>query len=236
MKKLLPPRRNCNQVHGLKELANITLVCFVLFFISSTVRAQSGCEIKFDLVEHPLTTDRNLVTVSTAVNAKQSAGDGIHFTLIVKNNSGKTMPIKNMADQLLVALYNESGLDIAIPNHSMAPINRGPGNRRWKFRSETVSPGRAYVNGKAEKNDLKTQEYIEIPAGGICKVNLILKNVKQVGTAKDQSRKSRIPTTNLAPGKYKLKMFLSIVSKEQIKSGGFVASVESPMIDIEYGK
>jgi len=80
------------------------------------------------------------------------------------------------------------------------------------------------------------QEYIETPAGGNYKVNLIIKNVKQVESVQDVQDKFRKPTINLSPGKYKLKMWLSIFLNEQNKSGGFVANFESPMIDIDYSK
>jgi hypothetical protein len=220
-----------------KLIAYITSICFGIFLISGTVSAQSGSEIKFNVIENPLTTDKNLATVSTVVNAKQSVGSGIHFTLIVHNNSGKDIAIKNIADRLSVALYNEKGLNISIPNYELSgDTHRSYENRKWKFRSESVSPDKVYVNGKEDKNNIKELEYLEIPAGGNCKVNLMIKNVKQVETAEDIQNKSSKPTINLEPGKYKLRMFLSIITKEAIKSGGFVISFQSPKIDIDYNK
>jgi hypothetical protein len=63
-----------------KIIAYISSICFGLF-LSTTVKAQSGSEIKFNFMNHPLTTDKDLVTVSTAINAKQSfSGNGVHFT------------------------------------------------------------------------------------------------------------------------------------------------------------
>ncbi|WP_157547227.1 hypothetical protein [Niabella soli] len=198
--------------------------------------AQSGGEIQFNRMESPLTTNKNIVTVSTAINAKQTvSSNGIHFILIVKNNSGKAIAIKNIADQLSVALYNERGLNIAIPNDALLEIHRA--DRKWKFRSESVYPDALYINGKEEKTDLKMLEYIAIPVNSICKMHLIIKRVKHVETPYNVDNwYLKKPTINLASGKYKLRMWLPIISNEQNKSRGFVASFESPMIDIGYGK
>lgn len=206
-----------------------------LLLHSSISWAQSGSEIKFNFTDHPLTTDKNLVSVSALINAKQSVGNGIHFTIIVKNNSGKSIFIKNIANQLSIALYNDRGLDISVPDlDKNADINRA--TRKWKFRSESVFPSKLYTNGREEKSNLKMLEYFEIPAGGNLKINLIIKNVKQINTPDDVRDNFSKPTINVAPGKYKLTMWLPIFSNDQTRSGGFVASFQSPMIDVEYGK
>lgn len=204
------------------------------------VCAQSDTVIKFNINDQPsLKTDKNLVAVSAVIDAKQSASkDGIYFTLIVKNNSGKVIDIDNIADKLLIALYNESGFDVAIPNDALlfVLINKNPADRKWKFRSESVTLGSAYVNGIKEKSDLKTQEYIMIPAFGTYKVNLIIRKVKQVKNFKEVGEKRLKPTINLAIGKYKLKMWLNIFLKDETESGKIIASFISPMIDIDYSK
>lgn len=219
----------------MKTIITYTIILSLSLFLNSgTSRAQSGNEIKFNFTDHPLTTDKNMVSVSAFVNAKQPSGDGIHFTIIVKNNSGKSIFIKNIANQLSIALYNERGLDISVPDlDKYADVNRA--TRKWKFRTESVFPSKLHTNGKEEKSDLKMLEYFEFPAGGNSKINLIIKNVKQVNTPEDVRDKFSKPTINLAPGKYKLKMWLPIFSNDQNKSGGFVASFQSTMIDVDYG-
>ncbi|TKC06957.1 hypothetical protein [Pedobacter frigoris] len=220
-----------------KISAYIYLVCLGLLLNSSTINAQTGSEIKFKLLNEQLAGDKNLVTVSAVINAAQSvSGNGIHFALIVKNNSGNAISIKNIADVLTVTLYNKLGLDIAITNQSLAPINRRPSDRKWRFRSESVVPDKFYINGKEEKSNLKNQQYIEIPAGGNCKVNLRIKDVKQVETPQDVQNKLLKPTIKLAPGNYKLKLYLSIVPAQQNKLAGRSAIYLSPMIDIDYTK
>ncbi len=205
-----------------------------LYLSIGTASAQSGSEIRFNTFGK--TIDTSLVMVSATVNPKQSISmDGIHFSIIVRNNSGNSITIKNISDLLYLALYNERGLDIAIENMSMAPINRK--DRSWKFRSEAVSPDKAYINGKDEKSDLKQLEYVEIPARGKYLINLMLKNVKDVKNSKDVQDRYLKPTVKLASGKYRLKMWLSIFLKERNSSGSSrIAGFESPMIDIEYGK
>lgn len=217
-----------------KIMSYLSSVCFSILLSSSMVNAQSGSEVKLNLMDHPLTTNKNLVSISTAVDSKQSSSEGIHFTLILKNNSGKAAAIKNIADQLSISLYNERGLDISVPNSALEEINRGQADRKWKFRSGSVVPYKMYINGKEEKINLKTQEYFEIPAGGNLKVDLKIQNVKQVETAKDVHDKILKPTKGIASGKYKLKLFLSVFSKDRSKSGGFIANFQSPMIDIDY--
>jgi hypothetical protein len=221
------------------KTAYIYLICFGLLLNSSTIIAQTGSEIKFKLLNESSNAHKGLVTVSTAINTKQLAsGNGIHFTLIVKNNSCNTISTKNIVNQLSVSLFNELGLDISVPNEALndVKINRRAEDRKWRFRSESVVLDRVYTNGKEDKRDLKMQEYIEIPAGGDFKINLVLRNVKQVETPQDVQDRILKPTKSLSAGIYKLKLFLSIVSNEQNKSGGFIASFQSPMIDIDYSK
>lgn len=199
--------------------------------------AQTGREIKFSANDHPLTKNKNLVSVSVVIDPKQPiSGNGIHFMLIVKNNSGKPIFLKNAADVLFVGLYNSSGFDIAISNLALIPINRGPDDRKWKFRSESVTVGSVYINGRVDTEDIKKQEYIEVPAGGDWKVDLTLKNVKKVETPQDAREKFLKPTITLLPGMYKLDMWVSIVSKDHNESGGVMASFKSPMIEIDYSK
>lgn len=215
-----------------KILACISSVVFCLFLCTGTVLAQSGSEIKFNVLDGPLTTDKNLVSVSTFINAKQSAGDGIHFTVIVKNNSSKAIFIKNTASKLLIALYNELGYNISITNiDQRVPVNRADA---WKFRSESVFPSSLHTNGKEENGDIKMKEYFEVPGGGTSKVDLIIKDVKQVENDKDLENKFLKPKVKLIPGKYKLQMLFSVFSKDRSKSAGFIAGFESPFIDIEY--
>jgi len=95
----------------------IFLVCVGLFF-NGAVLAHSVSEIKFDVGNHPLTTDKNLVTVSSSIATKQANVDGVHFTISVKNNSGKSIDILNVANRLSVGLFNERGYDIAIRNNA----------------------------------------------------------------------------------------------------------------------
>ncbi|TKC06956.1 hypothetical protein [Pedobacter frigoris] len=200
-----------------------------------TIIAQTGSKVKFNLLKEPSATDKNLITVNGAINAKQPiSGKGIHFTLIVENNSSNAISIKNIADVLTVALYNKLGFDIAVPNNALAPINRHPDDRKWRFRSESVVPDKFYINGKEEKSNLKNQQYIEIPAGGNCKVNLRIKDVKQVETPQDVQNKLLGPTIKLAPGNYKLKLYLIIASAQQNSLGAYGGVYLSPMIDIDY--
>lgn len=220
-----------------KITAYIAFLCFGIILSSDALWAQSSSEIKFNLMNPSSTTNKNLVTISTAINAKQSvSSNGIHFTLILQNNSGRDIAIKNIADQLTVVLSNERGLDVSVPNNALLEINRGPEDRKWRFRSESVSQDGAFINGKEDKRDFKKLEYIEIPTGGIYKANLIIKNMKQVATPQDVVDKFRKPTVNLAPGKYKLRMYLLINLHDQDKLRGKIAPYfQSPMIDIEYG-
>lgn len=196
---------------------------------------KTGTEIKFKLLNEPFAADKKLITVSGAINTKRSvSGNGIHFTLIVKNNSGNAISIKNIADVLAVSLYNQLGLNIAVPNNALAEINRHPDDRKWRFRSESVVPDKFYINGKEEKSNLKNQAYIEIPAHGNCKVNLILQDVKQVETPQDVQDKFLKPTIKLAPGKYKLNLHLLIALAQQNSIGAYGVVYLSPMIDIDY--
>ncbi|MEJ2880144.1 hypothetical protein [Pedobacter sp. GR22-6] len=91
---------------------------FFGLFLSVAVSAQSVSKIKFDVGNHPLTTDKNLVSVSTSIATKQAYVDGIHFKLIVENNSGKSIGSLNVANRLAVGLFNERGYDIAIRNNA----------------------------------------------------------------------------------------------------------------------
>lgn len=217
-------------------MKNLTIYIVTLFLSIGIVNAQSNVEIPFKTFGRSRSLDKNLVTVRAIVNSKQAASmNGMQFSIIVSNISGKTMSIKNIADILTVSLYNEQGLDISVENESMVIIDRK--ERKWKFRSESVIPDQAYINGKKEKRDLKEMEYIEIPAGGKYMVNLKLKNVKEVKTPKDVNNRFTKPTLKLASGKYQLKLWLSIRLKPD-ESNGILRSVnfESPMIPINYGK
>jgi hypothetical protein len=217
------------------KIAYICFVCIGLTLISSVNFAQTGSEIKFKLLGEPSTTYKDSVTVSAAINAKQLAsGSGIHFTLIVKNNSGNAISLTNMANLLSVSLYNEHGLDISVPNAALNEfkINRA-GDRKWKYRSESVVLDEVSVNGIKESGDIKMQEHIQIPAGGIWKINLILKDVKPVEKFEDVQNRILKPTKSLSPGKYKLHLFL-LTSAQQYKPGERSAVYESPMIDVIY--
>ncbi|WP_316793702.1 hypothetical protein [Pedobacter frigoris] len=219
------------------KTAYIYLICFGIVLMSSTNFAQTGSEIKFKLLNGSLATDKNLVTVSAAINARQSvSGNGIHFTLIVKNTSGNAISIQNIVNELTVSLYNEKGLNISVPNDvsSEVKINRSPKDGQKKLQSESVIVDQVSINGRKESSDFKKQEYIQIPADGNCKVNLILKNVKQVETPQDVQNRILKPTKSLSSGKYKLKLYLSIVSSQQNKSVVGGAIYFSPMIDIDY--
>lgn len=116
------------------------------------------------------------------------SGNGIHFTLIVKNNSGITISLKNIVNLLNVSLSNEKGLDIAIPNQALSDYkgNRGPAeNRKWRFHSGPVVADQPSINGRKEVGDFKKQKCNQIPAGGSWKINLTIKDVKQVSTSQD---------------------------------------------------
>lgn len=77
-------------------------------------------------------------------------------------------------------------------------------------------------------------EYIDIPAGGEWKINLTIKNVKQVETKEDVQNRMLKPSKSLSPGKYKLRLFLVIVASEQNKSAWKGEAYYTPPIDIEY--
>jgi len=77
-------------------------------------------------------------------------------------------------------------------------------------------------------------EFIDIPAGGEWKIDLILKNVKQVETKEDVQNSFLKPTKSLSPGKYKLTLFLLIALFEQNKSAWKGEVYNTPFIDIEY--
>ena len=213
-------------------------MCFAFLLNSNSIIAQTGTEIKFKTYNNSSGTSKDLVTVSTVINAKQPlAGHGIHFTLVVKNNSSIGISVKNIVDKLTVGLYNDRGLDISVPNEGLNEfiINRRAGDRKWRFRSETVVPDdRVSINGRMEKSDIKKMEFIDIPAGGEWKINLIIKNVKQVETKEDVQNSFLKPNKSLSPGKYKLMLFLVIVASEQNKSAWKGASYYTPFIDIEY--
>lgn len=222
------------------KTAYIYLLCLGLLLKASTILAQTGSEIKFNLSNESSTPDKNLVAVSTIVDAKQPvSGNGIHFTLIVRNNSGNAISLKNIVSQLSVSLFNEEGLNIAVSNEALndIKINKGPTeNRKWRFHSESVVSDLPSVNGRKESGDFKKQEYIQIPAGGNWKVNLTIKNVKQVTTPQDVQNRMLKLTKSLSPGKYKLKLFLPVVAVQQNKSVKNSAIYLSPMIDIDYTK
>ena len=211
-------------------------MCFAFLLSSNSINAQTGTEIKFKTYNNSSGTSKDLVTVSTVINAKQPlAGNGIHFTLVVKNNANMAISLKNMIDRLTVSLYNDRGLNISIPNISPEKINRRAGDRKWRFRSETVVPDdRVSINGRMEKSGIKKMEFIDIPAGGEWKINLVVKNVKQVETKEDVHNRILKPSKSLSPGKYKLMLFLVIVASEQNKSAWKGTSYYTPFIDIEY--
>jgi hypothetical protein len=211
-------------------------MCFAFLLSSNSIIAQTGTEIKFKTSNNTSGTSKDLVTVSTVINPKQPlAGNGIHFTLVVKNNANMAISLKNMVDRLTVSLYNDRGLNISIPNINPDIINRRAEDRKWRFRSETVVPDdRVSINGRIENSDIKKMEFIDIPAGGEWKINLIIKNVKQVETPEDVQNRILKPSKSLSPGKYKLKLFLSIAVFEQNKSAWKGTSYYTPFIDIEY--
>ena len=211
-------------------------MCFAFLLNSNSIIAQTGTEIKFKTYNNSSGTSKDLVTVSTVINAKQPlAGNGIHFTLVVKNNANMAISLKNIIDRLTVSLYNDRGLNISIPNISPEKINRRAEDRKWRFRSETVVPDdQVSINGRIENSDVKKMEFIDIPAGGEWKIDLIIKNVKQVETKEDVQNSFLKPNKSLSPGKYKLMLFLVIVASEQNKSAWKGASYYTPFIDIEY--
>lgn len=211
-------------------------MCFAFLLNSNSIIAQTGTEIKFKTYNNSSSTSKDLVTVSTVINAKQPlAGNGIHFTLVVKNNANMAISLKNMIDRLTVSLYNDRGLNISIPNINPDIINRRAEDRKWRFRSETVVPDdRVSINGRIENSDIKKMEFIDIPAGGEWKINLILKNVKQVETPEDVQNRILKPSKSLSPGKYKLILFLPIAVSEQNKSAWKGEAYATPFIDIEY--
>ncbi|KQC02000.1 hypothetical protein AQF98_00035 [Pedobacter sp. Hv1] len=211
-------------------------MCFVLLLSSNSINAQTGTEIKFKILGNSSSTSKDLITVSTIINAKQPlAGNGIHFTLVVKNNANNAISLKNIIDRLTVSLYNDRGFNISIPNTNPDIINRRAEDRKWRFRSETVVPDdQVSINGRIEKSDIKKMEFIDIPAGGEWKINLIIKNVKQVETPEDQENSFLKPAKSLSPGKYKLRLSLVIAPSEQNKSAGKSGAYIAPFIDIEY--
>jgi len=221
----------------MKTSLSISLICFGLF-LNTALTAQSVSEIKFDFSDHHLNTAKNLISVSTFIATKQATVNGIHFTLVVKNNSDKFISVKNVAEQLQVILTNERGLNISVPNNSSIElqINRRVKNVKWKFSSESIVPDQAFINGRKDNVDIKAQEYTQIPAGGDWKINLTLKNVKQVNTPEDVINRGLKPTKILSPGKYILQLILPIISAEQNISEGFSGQYISPFINIEYMK
>ncbi len=192
--------------------------------------AQSGNEIKLDMKKTRVTSNGDHVAVDAIVNARQS-GNGIRFTVIVKNNSGKAIVLNNIADILSVSLYNESGVDIALHNYGRK-IHTD--NSNWKFRSKNVVPESVSVNGRQDSRALRDLEFIEIPAGGDAKVNLTINQVKQIETSGPASDSK--PSINLKPGKYKLELSVAIISKDVSNPEKILAVFNSPKIDIDFGR
>lgn len=212
-----------------KRIAYIISICFGLFLTGGVVVAQSGSEIKLDLNKTPVTSNGDQVAVNAIINTRQS-GNGIRFTVSVKNNSGRAIALKNIADELYVSLYNDSGVNIALVNRGRK-INVG---HDWKFRSKTVVPETFSVNGRQDSRALRDQEFIEIPAGGETKVNVSINQVTQVDSSGRTIDSN--PPVNLKPGKYKLKLSLVIFSKDVSNPEKIRAVFKSPKIDIDFGR
>lgn len=197
-------------------------------------------EVKFKMLnEHSRSAiEKNLVEVSVLINPKQSGGDGIYFTVTVKNNAYNSMSVKNIVNLLSANLYDERGFNIAVPNVALKEfkLNRAQKDTTFVYRSESVVVDQVFINGREESGDVKTQEYVQVPAGAIWKINLILKNVKQVETPEDVQNRSLKSTKSLSPGKYKLKLSSLILPKIKNQSEGFSAAYHTPFIDIEYTK
>ena len=227
-------------------MKNLIFIFFTLALCSSCFAQNTlkdgkyhldGKVFKFKTLNNSSGTSKDLVTVSTLVNAKQPlAGNGIHFTLVVKNNANIAISLKNIVNQLTVGLYNDRGLNISIPNRGIIlNESRRAEDRKWRFRSETVVPDdRMSINGRIENNDIKKMEFIDIPAGGEWKINLIIKNIKQVETKEDVQNRILKPSKSLSPGKYKLTLSLLIALFERNKSTWKGEVYNTPFIDIEY--
>ena len=57
-------------------------MCFVFLLNSNSIVAQTGTVIKFKISNNSSSSSKDLVTVSTVINAKQPVtGNGIHFTI-----------------------------------------------------------------------------------------------------------------------------------------------------------
>jgi hypothetical protein len=198
--------------------------------------AQIKSEIPFKTFGTARNLDKSLIGVSVTIDTNQTASaKGIQFSLILRNNLGKAIAVKNIVDLLDVSVYNEEGLDVAVENEST--LIKEYKARKWKFRSETVNPERSYINKKMEKGDIKQAEYIELPAGGSYTVNIKLNNIKDVKTPEDVNNRLIRPTIKITPGKYRLKMLLTIFLKPEYNNGMLgSANFASPMIPVNYKK
>ena len=156
-------------------MKNLIFIFFTLALCSSCFAQNTlkdgkyqldGKVFKFKTLNNSSGTSKDLVTVSTVVNAKQPlAGNGIHFTLVVKNNANIAISLKNIVDQLSVGLYNDRGLNISIPNRGIIlNESRRAEDRKWRFRSETVVPDdRVSINGRIENSDKKKWNLLIFP-------------------------------------------------------------------------
>ncbi|WP_443937952.1 hypothetical protein [Pedobacter sp. MW01-1-1] len=221
----------------MKKINLYTSLIFLFTFLCvSLLKAQSPNEIKFNISANTKNNNKNKISISALVDSKQSGEKGINFELILRNYSSSAILIKNIAEELTVALYNENGLDLAIPNEAGFQINRRRSEVNWKLRSQSVIPGSVYINGEKQRYNIKAQEYINIPAYGTLKINLTIKSIKLVKSKDEMLQKSLKPSIDLLTGKYKLKMWLLASSKDQTETTGYIVGFESPIIDIEYTK
>ena len=167
-----------------KVIVYATMFFLSLILASYSALSQSSNEIQFVVVESPMNTNNDLLTISSLINSSQTfSGDGINVTVIVKNNSGKAIAIRNIADLLSISLYNDRGLNIAIPNKALGEFKKAPKNKKWRFSSESAIVDKVYINGVEDRNDIKEQEYVRIPAGGNYKLGLVIKKVKKIKKA-----------------------------------------------------
>lgn len=228
-----------------KLLSIVAFLIAGLLFQANVTKAQTVKEIKFERSKFDKPPIFNPITAILKINTQQPvSSQGLKFSVILRNNSGRSVMIYSPLDVLSIRLLDKDGGNQIIP-HDPKFSAKYSGPFITKFESFDVV--RVFLNGKAETTDFSKTENITISANGTYEMELAIKTVLKNSPVPTSTIKGDIatiewpridqnaPRAELKNGNYKLNMSIGLYERPNVK-GSFGYTLRTlETIQLGYG-
>jgi hypothetical protein len=202
-----------------------TSLTLLSFFICSICFAQN--EYKLNKPKKFIyNTDINGIQVTLRVDtAQKMTGEGLKFSIKIKNDSTSNIIIRNPMDFLSMGLTNEAGIGI-LPNE----VSRLTINTKGLHSFRSFSVEKITSSEKELKNiDLANVQTINIPAKSAFEIFFKINRVLKTDAVKPYTKDSEM---EIPKGRYRL-FFITTIMSATKNEANFIFT--SPPIYIRYG-